>query len=1156
MPGWNGGQGDGSEQHVGAPRPASDPTDRAGQFLITRRDLLRYSGGLVIVTRVGSRLRIGEAVARSLGALPPSDLTLRVIRPLDQLALTFDFFNLKLLRKGQAGPGDKKTARLVRIKPTAAAFVVVDVGVQSLGEHAYFEGDTPATSDSLPSPPIPASLASDSRLGFRIPAAITFIPYDLDTLLGWERWVPSIVPAAHSPTGPGFHPAVVQPNALQTALEVPWLLDLSPSERGGWAHAHSPVSHVTTADNIDRTELWHTRLGVLRPGPNPTVDEQDAANRTVRAVWTPGATGTPPPTGKYASPVGQSSLTTRDRYDIVRLNTDYSAMVNRKPYVPLPEQVHRLYLSMLGAHIDLHGAWPTNVIDGGWTSSIVQWDHRAALGRDDFVRVMYPGFLFPFGHEAVLVKIAERKAQPASSGAFQGHDGAYLRLRFFIVVRNPLRDYSTSPGVPFAGRGLPFGSVRMATLVTSNLNQMQPGQSSFDPLTEIDDSDGNPFGQDAFWPRAGSEDFLFHLVATDLAGAEVELTAPLIFVSNLVSNDQPYDSPPVSPVEDVIAHYEQPSNTDRRTRDLGGQTVAYSALGGDPTKSQYEARTMRFGASLPDPKTVVLDRDHQPRFYPVMEVSEVRMQAVEQVRGGPLADPTAFAFHDHYLNDLANDGQVFGRLVDPATLADAPVQLSFGGGNSGALITPNMSISGVSALTGPVGGNLATMLTKFSSEDFFSGVVGKLPKILGGIVLWGVISDIDDLTQTERIPKLLSQPVPPDAPVPDEIVTSLEWDPTPKSYVLSPTVGTVFEAGVDTTIAIKAVVTQTVATGASSVTISGLISNFKVHMLGDQDPFGVISLDFDHLGFTSKDGQKPDLDVGLAETSFSGVLFFISKLQDFMKTFLPLTGDNPSFGNASDKGGGLGVEVDDDAINVKLFVEIPDLEVGVFTIANIAFSTEVNIPFIGDPARVRFAFATREQPFHITVSCIGGGGFVGLAFGLDGFEMLEAALEAGAQVALDFKVAQASVSLFIGIYFKLEVKNGNDQAELTGYVRLNGDASLLGIVHVAIELYLALVIDFGPPVQVCGQASLTVSVAVAFFSVSVTIGPVQECFAGGGGGGGGGVPTLRLSGTTASGADARIASTPDDNPITFQDLFVTQGVWNTYADLYAGAAFP
>ena len=91
--------------------------------------------------------------------------------------------------------------------------------------------------------------------------------------------------------------------------------------------------------------------------------------------------------------------------------------------------------------------------------TVEQWRHDAHIGRDQYVRVIYKGFLAAFGHRASVVKVTERKFYRDASST-KGYI-AYLWQRFFIIVREPLRTYEP--------REMPFRSVRILTKVTPTL---------------------------------------------------------------------------------------------------------------------------------------------------------------------------------------------------------------------------------------------------------------------------------------------------------------------------------------------------------------------------------------------------------------------------------------------------------------------------------------------------------------------------------------------------------------------------------------------------------------------------------------------------------------------------------------------------------------
>ena len=44
---------------------------------------------------------------------------------------------------------------------------------------------------------------------------------------------------------------------------------------------------------------------------------------------------------------------------------------------------------------------PENVVP----LDLIEWDHLATQGRDHYVKIVYEGYLYPFGHRATLVKV-------------------------------------------------------------------------------------------------------------------------------------------------------------------------------------------------------------------------------------------------------------------------------------------------------------------------------------------------------------------------------------------------------------------------------------------------------------------------------------------------------------------------------------------------------------------------------------------------------------------------------------------------------------------------------------------------------------------------------------------------------------------------------
>ena len=111
-----------------------------------------------------------------------------------------------------------------------------------------------------------------------------------------------------------------------------------------------------------------------------------------------------------------------------------------------------------------------------------------------------------------------------------------------------------------------------------------------------------------------------------------------------------------------------------------------------------------------------------------------------------------------------------------------------------------------------------------------------------------------------------------------------------------------------------------------------------------------------------------------------------------------------------------------------------------------------------------FSFSSREQPFNLTVSLSGGGGFFHLQLDTLGIKMLEAALEFGASASIDLGVASGGVYIMAGIYFSIQRHEIDgvevDAATLAGYLRMGGQLSVLGLITVSLEFYLSFAYEF------------------------------------------------------------------------------------------------
>jgi hypothetical protein len=232
-----------------------------------------------------------------------------------------------------------------------------------------------------------------------------------------------------------------------------------------------------------------------------------------------------------------------------------------------------------------------------------------------------------------------------------------------------------------------------------------------------------------------------------------------------------------------------------------------------------------------------------------------------------------------------------------------------------------------------------------------------------------------------------------------------------------------------------------------------------------------MTLSFDHLTFTMMAGQKPNIDVGFKDITFQGPISFLNGL----KSIIPLNGfsDPP------------GITVDSNGIHGDFSVALPSLGLGVFSLENISLGAGFDIPFIGQPMTVNFHFSERDNPFHLTVSLLGGGGYFLMDLSLQGVQMIEAAIEFGAEASIDLVVASGSVLIMAGIYFRYDASAGPPPGvQLTGYVRIAGSMSVIGLITASVELRLDLGYKDG---NAFGEATLTIEVSIMFFSASVDI---------------------------------------------------------------------
>jgi hypothetical protein len=979
----------------------------------------------------------------------------------------------------------------------------------------------------------------------------------------------------------------VEPEPHETAIEFPTRLILSPHKFVRFVHADAPQ-----VSSEGRVALWHTRMEPL--DADGKVDPNNAALRTVRAIWARGAFNPnriiDPPPDDDVDPQNQiqnnqeqtdvkGPLTAQTREQIVHQSSNFEDLVEYDGGAdadPIPIRVEQLMLSSLGAFFDGQGDWTQKE-----RLNLVRWAQRSTLGRDHYVEVAFAGYLYPWGHRAVYVEIAQRIVPPAGK---QGDRRAYLQKHAVIVMAEP--DVLYDPGGEAAKaiksqlRQTPVRRVRMLDMVSPKLRAAEPQNSPYQPQF------------------ANFDYYLFTAQVFDADGREHKVQLPAVWVPG---GRRDWKSAFNGGERDDIRDMLQEIGAAK----FGGNRIAFTPPDADYDALRYETQSIKFADSE-------LDDDAQNDsgvflpFVPRMTEARVGLDAARGLLNTGDKQKVTFApaFLDHGFGDKNSTMQLLFELAE-----ELPMQFSSQSDKSGGFVSPDMALKAVSRVQGLVGGELDKLnMGEAAAGDVFPDVGDLLPKLFGAVSLLDILdaagldvqpkllSDVQDelsdlindvgrlTTEVTDVPgKLdnwitdhvdkqangylegaqnlitdlenqlaslktdlmlcidgltgaldefltdvgngdytdalgvltgLADPDDEDAPltcfielleqVPffpvatmkriraaadrlnevlsniekvepifqfiedaqemlEQRIIRLEWSPKIKgdnAGFFVPHKSRGFSLGVE-------VRPQAVGGKPAGADVFCALESFDI-VLFPSSP--AITIAFERIVFEISAGQKPDIDVVLDGLTFGGPLKFIEKI----KEALPLDGfsDPP--------------EIDVDITGLRAFIDfpIPGIAVGVFSLENLAISAELKIPFIGDTIRLTFGFCSKENPFVLTVSMLGGGGYVGITLTPKGLDRLEVALEFGASLSVNFGVASGGVSIVAGIFLAVEV----ELVELTGYFRFRGYVVVLGIIGASLELGMELTYKkVGADDKVMGRAYLILEITVLCFSKEVKI---------------------------------------------------------------------
>jgi hypothetical protein len=768
-------------------------------------------------------------------------------------------------------------------------------------------------------------------------------------------------------------------------------------------------------------------------------------------------------------------------------------------------------LGALGATIAVTGAWEPRV--GTRTvpaNNLASWRHITSQGRDQFVKVVHYGYLFPTGHLATLVQITNRILWPDPVNPSFYAD-AYLQQKAFIQVTEQVMDYPAY-FQPYDLGAWPFSSARILEKCSPDLDA--PGNQY--PITT--NPPGNPTGSEypqAFFPLSGGSPVLWTIHLYDVAGTLVSMKLPLIFLTGTDGeSDDPSNQYDPNDMGAIAEFYNAIGQSETvpvftTTSEIHGTKIQWTPAVTTnakvkPGSTVHPTLAITLGASTPDmvptatpgqspgsdqyvpppsglPSDSALTADlaaaNQPAFYPTVLRAQIRLPAAETLSRGSYNDGTdpggvgIFLYGPYVTNgfDSTNPGTVYAGLLNSPPL-------SFPADMVGGLANPNLAVNGLSAAAGALGGELSTYATQALStvgeaQAYLQQYFGDLTSsnFLGGLslgdILGGFLGDLNapSITHdtaadgTETVTYTLTAALTP--------VELLGFAPVSSdgSFTLTATI----------------VVSPD---GSTTYQIEGTIDAFTITILDAaqviQIPFGAADGSTPGATFSASSAAKSNIQVNVGQPSFLGALSFVNTLEQYLQDI---------------GGSGVSITVGPTQIAASLSLSLPSVGVGVFNLENLALSASVVVPFLGGATVATFGFCSQEQPFSLTVLCFGGGGYLLVSVGLHSLQSLTASFDFEGQLALDLGVASGGVSVMAGITFSYVESGPSAGATLAGFVRITGEVEVLGILSITLELQLTLAYHL--PNTATGTATMTVSVSLCFFSISVPI-TVQKSFSG------------------------------------------------------------
>ncbi|MBR0820239.1 hypothetical protein [Bradyrhizobium liaoningense] len=836
-----------------------------------------------------------------------------------------------------------------------------------------------------------------------------------------------------------------------TALEVPWGLIVKPVADDGAVVSRHPSAPL---DFDGTTALWRTRI----------VTEAGAPLRLE------------PLRVERAEP-----------FPIPLTRANRTQIFLQRPAA----EASRLELSALGASLTASGKWRA-----------FEWDHRATLGRDQTVRTVTKGVLYPLGHKAVFIEMTERSdLEPI----------AVLRKTRTLIVTEAV---TADPVQPRFRNAFPFSAVELTTLLFENIDepspwekfpvptttierleetQLRPVQARLDELfreihgpvigpprdriEDLAETDSRAFayleftaierdildkirqlkegGLDAiavetfFAPKRGGEEIRFP-VSCRAGDRDIHFTMPLIFVVDIVAGGGTHDQF-LSLSDERVAQRLKVVYDKKGVVELFGTSLNLTPLGAPPG-----------GTDLHEVHRINIAGNHAGvGFRPTLGAlddanawaAEIALPTLRTLLG---TDPRErVRFSEQYLAEGAGDIALNLLPKVPPEGGEAiklAVEFSKKTDRSGGLAAPNFVTDGISRAKGLI--NVAAQV----ADD--AGNLDPAKLFLDGASLLGF--RLKDLVgKIDKAPEVTTIYEPGKPPT-----VRMRWKDVP---LKAPDIGGFKpRAGFDSKL-------DLVVESAPDQNISTCtVTNFTLVMPPTKP---LIEIDFERIAFTQETGEVPSLAMKMLDMRLVNEL----KLLEALKKALSFSDLGPA------------IEPGPDGIVARYMLPLPNVSAFSFVMSNLSFSVALHVPFGGEPVSLALGFASRAKPFTLTVLMFGGGGYVDVEFIAEGLRRLEISLQFGAAIAISFGIGQAEVHAFGGIRYALVPNAG---PTLTGFIHIGGSIEVLGLISVSVELRVELAYQFDTNALI-GRATLVIEIDVTLFSDTVELDSGNWVIAGG-----------------------------------------------------------